>query len=150
MPPIPKYTKEEITLINNFLLYINLENKIKTIAVLGGGFISTRTPYNLSAGTVKYGDIYALLPFENDIVLCSIKGTYLLSKFINSTNRNYYIYSMIDASEVNSSETYYVITDSYSSDYKSNNLTVVKNLTLEYGVGYARDLFAQYLRDNYL
>ena len=118
--------------------------------VLGGGFISTRTPYNLSAGTVKYGDIYALLPFENDIVLCSIKGTYLLSKFINSTNRNYYIYSMIDASEVNSSETYYVITDSYSSDYKSNNLTVVKNLTLEYGVGYARDLFAQYLRDNYL
>ena len=118
--------------------------------VLGGGFISTRTPYNLSAGTVKYGDIYALLPFENDIVLCSIKGTYLLSKFINSTNSNYYIYSMIDASEVNSSETYYVITDSYSSDYKSNNLTVVKNLTLEYGVGYARDLFAQYLRDNYL
>ncbi len=118
--------------------------------VLGGGFISTRTPYNLSAGTIKYGDIYALLPFENDIVLCSIKGTYLLSKFINSTNSNYYIYSMIDASEVNSSETYYVITDSYSSDYKSNNLTVVKNLTLEYGVGYARDLFAQYLKDNYL
>ena len=118
--------------------------------VLGGGFISTRTPYNLSAGTVKYGDIYALLPFENDIVLCSIKGTYLLSKFINSTNSNYYVYSMIDASEVNSDETYYIITDSYSSDYKSNNLTVVKNLTLEYGVGYARDLFAEYLKDNYL
>ena len=99
---------------------------------------------------MKYGDVYALLPFENDIVLCSIKGNDLINKFINSTNSNYYVYSMIDASEVNSSETYYIITDSYSSDYKSNNLTVVKNLTLEYGVGYARDLFAQYLRDNYL
>ena len=118
--------------------------------VLGGGFISTRTPYDLSGGEVKYGDVYALLPFENDIVLCSIKGNDLINKFINSSNNNYYVYSKIDASEVDENKTYYIITDSYSSDYKSNNLTVVKNLTLEYEVGYARDLFAQYLRDNYL
>ena len=118
--------------------------------VLGGGFISTRTPYNLYGGEVKYGDVYALLPFENDIVLCSIQGNDLLNKFINSSNSNYYVYSMIDSSNVDRDKTYYIITDSYSSDYKSNNLTVIKNLTLENNVGYARDLFAEYLRSNYL
>lgn len=133
------YYKKAISVINN-----------SYTPVLGGGFLRTRTPYNLSSGTVTYGDVYALLPFENDIVLCSIQGKYLKSRFLNNTSDDYHIYSTITASSVVDSQTYYLITDNYSSDYSYNKLTVIKNLTLEYGIGYARDVFSEYLKTNYL
>ena len=118
--------------------------------VLGGGYIKTRTPYNLSGGTVLFGDLYNLLPFDNDMVLCSISGSKLLSRFINNTNADYHIYGPAMTMTISSSNTYYIITDSYSSDYSSNGLTVVRNLTEENLMRYARDIFAEYLRENYL
>lgn len=121
-----------------------------TSPVLGGGFIRTRTPYNLSGGTVKYGDVYNLLPFDNDIVLCSISGYYLSNRFINNTSSDYYVYGAATNMSINTNQTYYIITDSYTSDYSYNNLTVVRNLTEEKLVGYARDIYAEYLRKTYL
>ena len=114
--------------------------------VLGGGFLNTRSPYNLYAGPVKYGDLQMVLPFDNQIVLCSIKGKYLSSKFFNTSNSDYYIYyGDYGASVKNSIDpnaTYYVVVDSYTSQYGPNHLTVVK----EYDpTVFARDLLADYI-----
>ncbi len=116
---------------------------------LGGGFISVRSPYELSAGGVSYATLQSIFPFDNDLVLCSIKGSDLLSRFINTSNSNYYIYlggmdkNTVVAS-INPSATYYIITDTYCSTYASNRLTEVERYTP--GI-YARDLLADYARN---
>ena len=117
--------------------------------VLGGGFLKTRTPYDLSGGTVKYGDLYNLLPFDNDLVLCSVSGSDLKSKFLQTSNSDYHVYASITASEVVNSKTYYILTDNYTSDYSYNNLTVVTNYTTTNSL-YARDLMAKHLKSKYL
>ena len=114
--------------------------------VLGGGFLNTRSPYNLYPGPVKYGDLQMVLPFDNQIVLCSIKGKYLSSKFFNTGNSDYYIYYSDYGESVKNSidpnATYYVVVDSYTSQYGPNHLTVVK----EYDPNtFARDLLADYI-----
>jgi len=113
--------------------------------VLGGGKISCRSPYNLYTGQVKYGDLYTLLPFNNKLALCSIKGSYLLSRYIN--NSDYYIsytaYGESVKGNIDSNATYYIITDSYNYTYSWNNLTVVE---IYDEVTYARDLVAEYVK----
>ncbi|MBR3864484.1 MAG: bifunctional metallophosphatase/5'-nucleotidase [Clostridia bacterium] len=118
--------------------------------IIGGGFIRTRTPYNLKSGTITYGDVYNLLPFENDLVLCSILGADLISRFINADSEDYYIYPQISASEIVDTKTYYIMTDSYTSDYSYNNLTVIENYTITYKTLYSRDIVAEYLKTTYL
>lgn len=110
---------------------------------LGGGYISTRSPYNLSAGEVTYSTLQMLLPFDNRLVLCSIKGSDLKRRFLDTDNSNYYIHcdpTVTDA--IDPAKTYYIITDSYCSSYAPNRLTVVAEY--EDGV-YARDLLADWL-----
>jgi len=112
--------------------------------VLGGGFLNTRSPYKLTAGPVKYGDLQMVLPFDNQIVLCSVKGRYLSSKFFN--NDNYFIYygdyGASIKNKIDYNATYYVVVDTYTAQYKYNNLTVVK----EYDpTVFARDLLADYI-----
>lgn len=112
--------------------------------VLGGGFIRTRNPYNLYAGEVTYSDIYSLLPFDNELVLCSIKGSDLKKKFINTTNSDYYIYGDYDASSIKDNQIYYIVTDTYTSTYAYNNLTEVAR----YGTAiYARDLVTAFIKE---
>jgi 2',3'-cyclic-nucleotide 2'-phosphodiesterase (5'-nucleotidase family) len=112
--------------------------------VLGGGFIRTRTPYDLAAGDVTYSDIYSLLPFDNELVLCSIKGSDLKRKFINSTNSDYYIsYGNYNLSSISDSKTYYIVTDTYTSTYSSNRLTEIE---LSGENMYARDLVADFVK----
>ena len=112
--------------------------------ILGGGFIRTRNPYNLKAGSITYSDIYSLLPFDNEIVLCSISGRDLYYKFINTDNSDYYIsYGSNNVSNIDFNKTYYIITDTYTSTYAYNNLTEIAR----YGTGiYARDLFAEFIK----
>ena len=112
--------------------------------VLGGGFIRTRTPYNLYAGEVTYSDVYSLLPFDNELVLCSVKGSDLKSKFINTSNTDYYIcYGDYDISKIENNKIYYIVTDTYTSTYKYNNLTEIERATD--GI-FARDLVADFIR----
>lgn len=115
--------------------------------VLGGGFIQTRSPHDLAAGEVTYSDLLSLLPFDNRLVLCSVKGKDLKSKFINTTKSAYHIdYSTYGSSVKNSISdyaTYYVVVDTYTSDYSYNNLTVIDYY--DEGV-YARDLLAEEIR----
>ncbi len=112
--------------------------------VLGGGFISVRSPYELPAGEVKYAQLQSIFPFDNDLVLCSVKGSDLLAKFINTTNDKYYICCSDDLSvlDVEPNGTYYVVVDTYTAYYAPNRLTVVE----EYEKGiYARDLLAIFI-----
>lgn len=116
--------------------------------VLGGGFMSARSPYNLYAGEVVYSDLQSIFPFDNQITLCSIPGKYLRSKFLETNNDRYYIhcgeYGESIRNNINYNATYYVITDSYSAYYSANHLTVIA----EYDATvFARDLLAEYIEE---
>ena len=114
--------------------------------VLGGGFMSCRSPGYLSAGKVTYSQVQAVLPFDNTITLCSIQGRDLISKFLETRNESYYIktsaYGDSIRNQIDPNATYYVVTDSYSAYYSYNNMTVIDT----YGENiFARDLVADYI-----
>lgn len=114
---------------------------------LGGGFMSVRSPYYLPYGDVKYSDLQTLFPFDNQLTLCAIKGRDLKSKFFETTNDRYFIcygdYGENIKQNINMTETYYIVVDSYTAYYKYNNLTVVE----EYDPNiFARDLLAEYIK----
>ena len=115
--------------------------------VLGGGFMSARSPGYLHAGMVTYGDLQSIFPFDNELVLCSIKGSDLVNNFLETTKTNYFIYcgdygeSIKDS--VNSNATYYLVTDSYSLNYAPNRLTEVARYDADV---FARDLLADYIK----
>lgn len=116
--------------------------------VLGGGFISVRSPNHLAAGDVTYSMLQSLFPFDNRLTLCSVKGRDLWKKFMNTDNSNYFIaygdYGAELYNNIDMNATYYIVTDSYSAYYSPNKLTVVA----EYDEGvYARDLVAAYMND---
>ena len=120
-------------------------NKYKI--VLGGGFMSIRSPYYLKAGSVAYGDLQSILPFDNEIVLCSVKGRELVNKFLKTSNSNYYIhcgdYGNSIKNNINYNSTYYIITDTYSAYYAPNKLTIVESYDKNV---FARDLLADYIK----
>ncbi len=115
--------------------------------VLGGGFISVRSPGYLSAGDVTYADLQGLFPFDNQLVLCSIQGRDLWSKFFATSNSNYFIsygdYGKQVRDSIDMDKTYYVVTDTYSSLYAPNNLTEVARYAEDV---FARDLLADYVK----
>ncbi len=114
--------------------------------VLAGGKISIRNPYKLAAGQVRYSDLQSIFPFDNDLVLCSVKGRDLKAKFFESTADDYYIhygeYGAQVRDDLDPNATYYIITDTYTSSYGPNRLTEVARY--DSGV-YARDLLADYI-----
>ncbi|MGM9608995.1 MAG: 5'-nucleotidase C-terminal domain-containing protein [Eubacteriales bacterium] len=110
--------------------------------VLGGGYLQTRSPYSLNAGNVTYADIFSLLPFDNTLVLGSISGADLKSKFINTTNSAYH--SAYDSSlSIVDTNTYYIVVDSYTSSFAPNNITEEARFSAD---TFARDLLADFIR----
>lgn len=116
--------------------------------VLGGGFISVRYPYNLVSGEITYGMLYSLFPFDNELVLCSIKGRDLNERFFHSKSSSYFIgygdYGNLLKNNIDPNETYYIVTDTYSSQYAPNNLTEIERYEANV---YARDLLADYITE---
>lgn len=115
--------------------------------VLGGGFLSTRNPYSLDAGGVTYSKLQSLFPFDNELVLCSIKGSDIKYVFFENSNTSYHSYygdygASVKAS-IDPNATYYVVVDTYTSLYQPNHLTEIERLGREY---YSRDLLADYFR----
>ena len=112
--------------------------------VLGGGFLRTRSPYSLSAGSIVYADLLSILPFDNRLVLCSVSGSNLNSRFINSTSSDYYIsfsdYGNGVKNSISTSGTYYVVVDTYTAYYAYNGLTIIDFYDEDV---YARDLVAE-------
>lgn len=115
--------------------------------VLGGGYLSLRSPYYLAKGDVTYAMLYSILPFDNELVLCSIKGSDLKRRFFETSNDSYYIgygaYGESVRNNINSYATYYVVVDSYSASYGPNKLTEIARLNERV---YARDLLAEYIK----
>lgn len=115
--------------------------------VLGGGFISVRKPYSLAAGDVLYSDLQSLFPFDNELVLCQIRGADLKTVFFESQNANYFWFCGEYGEEVKNNldekATYFVITDTYSSTYRNNHMTEIQRLGQDL---YARDLLADYVK----
>ena len=114
--------------------------------VLGGGFMSCRSPGYLSAGQVSYSQLQSLFPFDNRISLCSIQGRDLISKFLETDHSAYYIktttYGESIRNSIDPDGTYYVVTDSYTANYAANRMTIIA----EYSPNiFARDLVADYL-----
>ena len=114
--------------------------------VLGGGFLGCRSPYEMKSGQIAYGLLQSLFPFDNQIVLCSIKGRELVSKFIETTHSKYYMgytaYGENLIGNVDPDATYYVVVDTYSASYSPNKMTIVEYY--DEGV-YARDLIADFM-----
>ena len=109
--------------------------------VLAGGSINTRSPYEINSGNVQYGDLQMVLPFDNPLYLCSIKGSDLIS-FMNKSS--YYTYSTITTSQINKNSTYYIIADSWTALYAPAKCTPIE---LYDETTFARDLIAQYIRN---
>ncbi len=114
--------------------------------VLGGGFISVRDPGYLAAGEVRYSMLSGLFPFDNQLVLCSIRGRDLQQRFFETSNSNYFIsygtYGESVRTNIDPNATYYVVVDSYSSVYAPNNLTEIARYKENV---FARDLLADYI-----
>lgn len=112
---------------------------------LGGGYIKTRSPYDLPAGDVTYADIATLLSFDDALVLGCLSGYYLNYKFVNTSNSAYHIalspYGQAN-SNINYSGTYYIVCDTYTSDFPSNNITVVDTYSNDF---FAADMVAEYI-----
>lgn len=119
--------------------------------VLGGGYISCRSPGYLPTGEVTYSQLQSLLPFDNVITLCSIKGQDLLDKFLETDHHAYYItttaYGESIRSSIDPDATYYVVTDSYSANYSYNHMTVIESYDAS---TFARDLLADYIKEGNL
>lgn len=119
--------------------------------VLGGGFFSVRSPGYLKQGDVTYSQLQMIFPFDNKLVLCSIKGQDLKDKFFETDNDNYFIFCGEYGNNVKNNldvnATYYVIVDSYTSTYARNNLTEIIRYDKEL---YLRDLFAEYIQNGRL
>lgn len=116
--------------------------------VLGGGFFQARSPYSLGVGDVKYSDLQSIFPFDNNLVLCSIKGSDLLRKFINSSNNNYFVsYDSSLLSSIDENATYYIVVDTYTSTYAPNRLTEIVRWNADV---FARDLIAEYIENGNL
>ena len=115
--------------------------------VLGGGYLSCRSPGYLPEGDVTYSQLQSLLPFDNAITLCSIRGRDLISRFLETDLKAYHIhttpYGDSILGSIDPDGVYYVVTDTYTAYYSYNNLTVVDT----YGDSiFARDLVADYIR----
>lgn len=114
---------------------------------LGGGFLSLRDPGYLAAGEITYKMLYSILPFDNQLVLCSIKGKDLRDRFFYTNNDRYFIgygaYGSQLKNSLDPNATYYVVVDSYTSQYAPNRLTEVARYDADV---YARDLLADYIR----
>lgn len=118
---------------------------------LGGGFLSIRSPYYIPSGEVKYSDLQAVLPFDNALVLCSVRGRDLKEKFFETKNDRYHIsygdYGESIKDNIDPNATYYIVVDSYTSTYAPNRLTEIERIDEEI---YARDLLAQYIKSGHL
>ena len=120
-------------------------NKYKI--VLGGGFLRTRSPYNLYAGDVTYGQLSSLFTFDNQITLCAVKGRDLKHKFFETNHSDYFIsygdYGNSVRNNIDLNATYYIVVDNYTADYSYNNLTIVERYDPNV---FARDLLADYIK----
>ena len=114
--------------------------------VLGGGYLSCRSPGYLPEGVVDYRQLQALFPFDNVIDLCSIQGSDLCSRFLETDLDAYHIF-LTDYGKsltIDPHGIYYIVTDRYTSSYAYNHLTILATYDQ---TTFARDLLADFFAD---
>ena len=121
---------------------------------LGGGYLSCRGR-GLDSGMVTYDKIAELFPFDNDVVLCSVRAKdFINTSYYTMENSSYFVTWSQEGQQIKANLTQgkfedddliYLVTDTYNSDYAPNHLTVIDRLMS--GGMYARDLLAQYVKD---
>ncbi len=115
---------------------------------LGGGYMNVRSPGVINQGAVTYSELIDILPFDNQLVLCSLSGAKLKEAFIDTTKDTYYMYyseyGETNKNSINLNQTYYIVTDRYTSQYKPNGLTEIEFYDDR---TYARDLLAQHIKE---
>lgn len=114
---------------------------------VAGGYISVRNPGNLKAGDILVRDIQTIFPFDNRMHLCSIKGSDLLARYFQNTSYVYRYDAEIRAkleSGQGLNDTYYIVTDSYNTDFALNNLTMVEELGDDV---FPRTVLIEYIKD---
>ena len=110
--------------------------------VLGGGSLNLRSPYKILAGEVTYADVQNVLPFDNQLELCSVKGSVLKSRFINNSDYHVYYQSGL-VNQIDNNKDYYIVLDTWSSRYSPNKTTVIARYD---ETTFARDLLADYIQ----
>lgn len=134
-------------LVMNLYLEVALEKwGAEYDIVLAGGSVSTRKPYDLKAGNVTYADLQSILPFDNELTLCTISGSDLMRRFMNNSEYriSYSEYGKSIMNNIDPNGTYYIVADTWSSDYAPNKTTIVAR----YGTDkYARDFLAEYIKE---
>ena len=89
-----------------------------------------------------YADVQNVLPFDNQIELCKVKGSTLKSRFINNSEYHVYYQSSLTSNIVDSKD-YYIVLDTWSSRYSPNKTTVIDRYD---ETTFARDLLAKYVQ----
>lgn len=136
------WSKATIASLSARLMYENYKNdawsKDLKAAFVNGGCARQEIP----AGDVTYGQIYAALPFDNDLILFSTSGSNLKSLLSDSYLSGYS--AGLDVSTLSNDGVYQIMMLSYVSDKEqyASNLTEISRDS----VTRSRDLVANYLR----
>lgn len=125
---------------------------------LAGGYMSVRSPHNLPIGNVTVSAVYNLFPFDNDLTVSRANGSFISSCYVNSTNSNYFTaynspYSK--SYDYLSSSLYYLVCDTYGSDFYVYGNGYRESYQFEEVVKstsnkYARDLLMDYIKEGNL
>ena len=100
---------------------------------------------DLAKGEITYGELLELFPFDNELVLCAIRGEDLKERFLETDNLDYFICCDENlTANIRDEEIYYVVVDSYSSIYPKNKLIEVERFGQSH---FARDMLADYIRN---
>lgn len=115
----------------------------------------------LNKGDISIGDVYQLLPFENEMVIISIEGKYLKEMFIQWANSDMQavskncsiemankqlIKSFINGNEIVDNQIYKVATLDYLADGNSSFATLLKATNKEITGIKFRDIMLAYIR----
>jgi 2',3'-cyclic-nucleotide 2'-phosphodiesterase/3'-nucleotidase len=139
----PGYSSSEVGKIAAETYYKHYKEQANALGydiTLGGAQFKMRSPYTLKEGTVTYGEILTILPFDNTIGIASAKGSKLKQLFFSSSYSYYYCYP--SELTLNDDDTYYIITDSWTYDYSPNKMNIVHEFD---DLLYARDMVFEYL-----
>jgi len=102
----------------------------------------------LPAGTVTFGDVYTALPFDNDLIICSVTGAQLKDWLSNSGNyiagANRYTNTFADGSPIVDATAYKIIAISYLSEDTAYPHDVANQINTH---GLVRDLVRQKFLD---
>lgn len=126
--------------------------------VLAGGYMSVRSPYTLPKGNVTISTVYNLFPFDNDLTVSRANGSFISSCYVNTSNSNYFTsYNSPYSKSYNylSSSLYYLVCDTYGSDFYVYGNGYRESYQFEEIVKsnsnkYARDLLMDYIREGNL